>query len=186
MGEIKTQTKKRLLAFHDAFLTPGHWANYFSKGDKTRAILDTHPYFVYSDYERNANDKQRVQEVCDMRDSLSSSVKNGYITVAGEMSTSSPKGDNGQGRNLPKNKINIPRNGGKYSYDYHYFLAYNFRTQQHVFETAGSGWIYWAWYNKQYADWSYKTGVKHGWLPKNANEIGTNPLGNNPCGLIGR
>ncbi|CAO1633379.1 unnamed protein product [Sympodiomycopsis kandeliae] len=183
LGNIKDNTKKRLLAFHDAFVTPGYWADYFNDNDKTRTILDTHPYFVYSDYEKNANDRQRVREVCQMRDSLSQS-KDRYITVAGEISTSSPKGDNGQGRNLPKGKINIP-GGGKYSDDYHYFLAFNFRVQQHVFETSGNGWIYWAWFNKQYADWSFKTGIKHGWLPKSEDEFNNNPLGKNPCNLVG-
>lgn len=103
----------------------------------------------------------------------------------GECASSAPKGDNGQGRNLPQGNINVPSGGGKYSQEYRHFLAFNFRMQQHVFETSGNGWIFWAWYNKGSSDWSYKSGIKWGWLPKNGDELDNNPLGDNPCGLVG-
>lgn len=46
IGDVKDNTKKRLMAFHDAFLGAGYWQNYFNKADAQRTVLDVHKYFV--------------------------------------------------------------------------------------------------------------------------------------------
>ncbi|CAO1614152.1 unnamed protein product [Parajaminaea phylloscopi] len=183
IGTVKDNTKKRVMAFHDAFVTPSYWSSYFSADDAQRTILDTHQYYIYTDEEHSMSDSDRIREVCNTRSVMRNSKKH-YVSVVGEFTLAAPQGDNGQHRDLPR-KFSFS-NDDVYSKAYKNFLAFNFRVQQAVFE-QGNGWIMWAWKNGN-RDWSYKTGIAQGWLPKNAQELNRNPLGSvdAACRIVGK
>lgn len=178
LGVVKDNAPSRLQVTHDAFITPKAWENYYSKSDAKKVILDTHQYFIYSDSEHDADDSVRIREVCALRGSLARSAQH-YATIVGEMSVCAPQGDNGKHRDLPAGKFHFTRPADQYRYSKRYmaFLAWNFRTQQAVFEQRGNGWIAWAWKNKAFRDWSVTDGIADGWWPKNTAEYDNNPLG---------
>lgn len=189
LGTVKDNTQNQLQVTHDAFITPQAWNNYYSASDAKRVILDTHQYFIYTDAEHDADDSARIREVCALRGPLSSTAQH-YATIVGEMCVVAPLGDNGQHRDLPAGKFHFTKPADQYPFSKRYmaFLAWNFRTQQAVFEQSGNGWIAWAWRNKQYIDWSVEDGINYGWWPASTAEYNSNPLGANQdevCSLVG-
>lgn len=120
MGSVKDNTKKRVLVFHDAFVTPSYWSDYFSGSDAQRAILDTHQYYIYTDKEHNLPDSGRIAEVCGTRSVMRNSKKS-YVTVVGEFTLSAPQGDNGRHRDLPE-KFSFD-NDNRFSRKYKNFLV---------------------------------------------------------------
>lgn len=169
-----------LLAIHDAFQGLQYWQNFWTGRARHRVLLDTHPYFVYSDWEHQATDTQRLQEACNLVGSFQQSQKY-YPSIAGEWGINGPNGDRAQDRDLPVGPVKFPA-GPAYPYSVKYmaFMARNFRTQQYIFEQGG-GWIMWSWRNDNNPDWSYKTGLQYGWVPTNLDE---QPYGSNPCASI--
>ncbi|ETS61260.1 hypothetical protein PaG_05224 [Moesziomyces aphidis] len=169
-----------LLAIHDAFQGLQYWQNFWTGRARHRVLLDTHPYFVYSDWEHQATDTQRLQEACNLVGSFQQSQKY-YPSIAGEWGINGPNGDRAQDRDLPVGPVKFPA-GPNYPYSVKYmaFMARNFRTQQYIFEQGG-GWIMWSWRNDNNPDWSYKTGLQYGWVPTNLDE---QPYGSNPCASI--
>ncbi|PWN95566.1 glycoside hydrolase, partial [Tilletiopsis washingtonensis] len=165
-----------LMAFHDGFITPGAWENFFSKKKRERTLLDTHPYFVYTDEQKRMKDSERLAEVCSLLPVFAASQLQ-YATIAGEMAFNGPSGDRPEDRDLPVGPVKFPR-GRDYPFSVKYmaFMARNSAVQRHVFETAGSGWLddtlltgisssAWAWKNRDIRDWSYKAGLENGWNP---------------------
>ncbi|TKY85253.1 hypothetical protein EX895_006333 [Sporisorium graminicola] len=169
-----------LLAVHDAFQGLQYWQNFWTGRARHRVLLDTHPYFVYSDWEHSATDTQRLQEVCNLTSSFEQSQKY-YPSIAGEWAVNGPNGDRAADRDLPVGPVKFP-SGPDYPYSVKYmaFMARNFRTQQWVFEQGG-GWIFWSWRNDNNPDWSYQTGLKYGWIP---TDLDAQPYGANPCSCI--
>lgn len=43
-------------------------------------------------------------------------------------------------------------------------------TQTQVFENNGQGWFYWCWKNERAADWSYQSGLRLGYIPRNPGD----------------
>ena len=169
-----------LLAVHDAFQGLQYWQNFWTGRARHRVLLDTHPYFVYSDWEHQATDTQRLQEVCNLLGSFEQSQQY-YPSIAGEWAVNGPNGDRAADRDLPVGPVKFPA-GPDYPYSVKYmaFMARNFRTQQWVFEQGG-GWIFWSWRNDNNPDWSYQTGLKYGWIP---SDLDAQPYGANPCACI--
>lgn len=169
-----------LLAIHDAFQGLQYWQNFWTGRARHRVLLDTHPYFVYSDWEHQATDTQRLQEACNLVSSFETSQKY-YPSIAGEWGVNGPNGDRAADRDLPVGPVKFPP-GPDYPYSVKYmaFMARNFRTQQFVYEQGG-GWILWSWRNDNNPDWSYKTGLQYGWIPKDLDD---QPYGANPCSCI--
>ncbi|EPQ29625.1 uncharacterized protein PFL1_02844 [Pseudozyma flocculosa PF-1] len=168
-----------LLAAHDAFQGLQYWQNFWTGRARHRVLLDTHPYFVYSDEQKRKKDIARLQEVCDLESSFVQSQKY-YPSIAGEFGVNGPSGDRASDRDLPVGPVKFPR-GPDYPYSVKYmaFMARNFRTQQYVYE-KGAGWIMWSWRNDEALDWSYQVGLQYGWIPK---DLDAKPYGNNPCNL---
>ena len=150
-----------LLAVHDAFQGLQYWQNFWTGRARHRVLLDTHPYFVYSDWEHQATDTQRLQEACNLVGSFEKSQQY-YPSIAGEFGINGPNGDRAQDRDLPVGPIKFPA-GPNYPYSVKYmaFMARNFKTQQWIFEQGG-GWMMWSWRNDNNPDWSYKTGLQYG------------------------
>lgn len=80
----QTEFSNLLLAAHDGFQGLQYWQDFWTGDARARVLLDTHPYFVYSDYEKSAQDKARLKEVCDLADSFTQSQQY-YPSIAGEM-----------------------------------------------------------------------------------------------------
>ncbi|SNX82241.1 related to SPR1 - exo-1,3-beta-glucanase precursor [Melanopsichium pennsylvanicum] len=169
-----------LLVIHDGFQGLQYWQNFWTGRARKRVLLDTHPYFVYSDWEHNATDTQRLQEACNLVGSFQKSQQY-YPSIAGEWNVNGPNGDVAKDRDLPVGPIKFP-SGPSYPYSVKYmaFMARNFKTQQWIYEQGG-GWIHWSWRNDNYPDWSYKSGLKYGWIPSDLDE---QPFGSNPCASI--
>ncbi|PWZ00878.1 glycoside hydrolase [Testicularia cyperi] len=169
-----------LLAVHDAFQGLQYWQNFWTGRARHRVLLDTHPYFVYSDAEKKMKDTARLQEVCDLLPSFRKSQQY-YPSIAGEFGVNGPSGDRAADRNLPVGPVKFP-SGPSYPYSVKYmaFMARNFRTQQYVYEQGG-GWIMWSWRNDNNPDWSYRTGLQYGWIPK---DLDATPYGADPCSTI--
>ncbi|KAK0553802.1 hypothetical protein OC845_001092 [Tilletia horrida] len=169
----------QMLVTHDAWQGLSYWQNWWNQTQAKRVIMDAHPYFVYGPQEMNATDTFRLQEVCQYGIGMSQS-QGFYPTVAGEWSIGAPSGDNNVSlRTLPNtDQVIFPYGSGKYPFSQKYmqFLAVNFRTQQEVFE-QGSGWMFWNWKHLAFADQSYQTGIKFGWLPSDARGLDNNPFG---------
>ncbi|KAK0539740.1 hypothetical protein OC835_001002 [Tilletia horrida] len=167
-----------MLVTHDAWQGLAYWQNFYNQTQSKRVIMDAHPYFVYGPQEVNATDSFRLNEVCEYGNKISQS--QGYHpTVAGEWSIGAPNGDNYPAlRDLPRTDQVIFPYGNKFPFSQQYlqFLSVNFRTQQQVFE-QGSGWMFWNWKHLAFADQSYQTGIKYGWLPSNARELDQQPFG---------
>lgn len=126
-----------------SFLGPLHWGGFFTGTPARRVLLDTHPYFVYSDQEKQTKDSGRLREVCKMEGMLQQSQKN-YPTIAGEWAVNGPNGDRASDRDLPRAPVSFP-DGPAYPYSKKYmaFMARNYAVQTATFEKAG-GWIFWA------------------------------------------
>lgn len=169
-----------LLVIHDAFQGLQYWQNFWTGRARHRVLLDTHPYFVYSDWEHQATDSQRLQEACNLTSSFETSQKY-YPSIAGEFGINGPNGDRAADRDLPVGPIKFPA-GPNYPYSVKYmaFMARNFKTQQWIYEQGG-GWIQWSWRNDNNPDWSYKTGLQYGWIPMDLDQ---QPFGPNPCSCI--
>lgn len=94
---------------HDAFKGLQYWQNFWTGRGRHRVVLDTHPYFVYSDADKKAKDSVRLQEVCNLKGSFVQSEKY-YPSVAGEWSVSGPNGDRASDRDLPHGPVRfLPR-----------------------------------------------------------------------------
>ncbi|PWN92953.1 glycoside hydrolase [Acaromyces ingoldii] len=166
-----------LMVMHDAFLGLKYWEGFFSERASHRVLLDTHPYYVYGDAEKKKKDSARLREVC-AKESQFTRSQGYYPTIAGEIGVNGPNGDRASDRDLAKGPVHFP-SGPDYPYSVKYmaFMARNFRTQQYVYEKA-SGWMVWAWKNRNARDWSYQTGLQYGWIPSNLDD---KPYGDDPC-----
>jgi glucan 1,3-beta-glucosidase len=167
-----------LMVMHDGFLGPAYWENFFTGRATHRVLLDTHPYFVYTDAEKKMKDSRRLREMC-AKESVFQRSQQFYPTIAGEWSVSGPNGDRSSDRNLPNGPVSFP-DGPNYPYSYGYmnFMSYSFNVQRATYE-KGSGWIFWAWKNANALDWSYQAGLQYGWIPQDAGA--PSPFGDDPC-----
>jgi len=60
--------------------------------------------------------------------------------------------------------------GASFGESYRRFLRQMWEAQVVTFEKA-SGWIMWTWKAEQADEWSYKAGLKYGWIPKNPTSL---------------
>ncbi|KAL9939602.1 hypothetical protein V8E36_001419 [Tilletia maclaganii] len=171
-----------MLTTHDGWQGLAYWQNFFNTTQARRVIMDAHPYFVYDSDSQTSADSERLQKVCAYGPNIRTSM-NFYPTVAGEWSIGAPRGDNVVAlRDLPDSnavQFSVGTSGSvkaPFSLKYMQFLAVNFRAQQQIFED-GSGWLFWSWIHKAFADQSYKAGLQYGWLPANAEELDQQPYG---------
>ncbi|KAE8228181.1 hypothetical protein CF326_g6898 [Tilletia indica] len=167
-----------MLVTHDAWQGLSYWQSFYNQTQSERVMMDAHPYFVYGPQETNSTDSFRLDEVCQYGLKITQSQRY-YPTVAGEWSIGAPNGDNIPAlRDLPNSDQVIFPYTNKYPFTQRYmqFLAINFRAQQQVYE-EGSGWMFWNWKHLAFADQSYQTGIKYGWLPANARDLENQPFG---------
>ncbi|KDN42071.1 glycoside hydrolase family 5 protein [Tilletiaria anomala UBC 951] len=176
----KSVSSNLTMVAHDGFLGLGYWANFWTGSNRDRVLLDKHPYFVYSDQQKQEKDTARLREVCALSDEIWNSNQL-YPSIMGEWSTSGPNGDKSDDRDFPVNQSPVQFPSGPnypYSQQYMVFLSRNWATQVQTYEYNAAGWVYWAWKNAGAPDWSYQTGLKYGWIPQDAS---TQPWGDDIC-----
>ncbi|KAK0530254.1 hypothetical protein OC834_003378 [Tilletia horrida] len=169
-----------MFAAHDGWKGMRYWAQpaFFNETVREQMLLGMHPYYIFGDVVHNMTDSQRVAKACLFGDKIAnySSV---YTIVASECGINAPRGDNGWGRDMHQadhlqfddENLDYP-----FSDEYMRFLALNFRAQQQAYE-RGAGWMLWSWKHYQHRDWSYKSGLRYGWLPRSAAELDQQPFG---------
>ncbi|KAK0548567.1 hypothetical protein OC845_003511 [Tilletia horrida] len=177
-----TATPQMRFAAHDGWKGIKYWSEptpFFDAGAREEMFFSLHAYWIFGDYVKNQTDSQRVASVCKYGQKIAnfSSV---YTIVTSECSIGAPRGDNGWGRDMHQAdhlQFDNPALDYPFSDEYMRFLALNFRAQQQAFE-RGAGWMLWTWKNYGGRSWSYKSGVRYGWLPRNAAELDQQPFGN--------
>jgi len=129
---------------------------------------------------QNAWSRQtRLQSFCYLRSELSNSQRNLW-TIIGEWTTAPndcAKWLNGRGRGsrYEGQYDGEPYTGSCYSrtFDadrfsdtYKSYLKAMFDTQTKLYEETTSGWIMWAWKMESAPEWSFKSGLQYGWIPR--------------------
>ncbi|KAE8214090.1 hypothetical protein CF327_g2470 [Tilletia walkeri] len=168
-------------AAHDGWKGMGYWSKpepFFDESARSQMFLGMHPYYIFGDVVQAMTDSQRIAKACTFGEKIAnySSV---YTIVSSECGINAPKGDNGWGRDMHQAdhmQFDDPDLDYPFSDEYMRFLALNFRAQQQAYE-RGAGWMIWSWKHFQHRDWSYKSGVRYGWLPRTPAELDQKPFG---------
>lgn len=172
----------------DGFQALTTWPSVFTSPKHKNIVLDTHIYSVFDTTVIRYTHKQRLQFYCDKRSSSAASAKSMY-TIVGEWSnapTDCAKYLNGRGQGARydgtftgssyvgscKSKTG---SGSSFPTAYKKQLKELFDTQRSVYEGSTSGWIIWAWKMEPgtASEWSYKVGLKYGWITKNLDDPGS-------------
>ncbi|CAD6896929.1 unnamed protein product [Tilletia controversa] len=168
-------------AAHDGWKGMRYWSEpvaFFDESARQQMFLGMHPYYIFGDDVKNMTDSQRIAKACTFGEKIAtySSV---YTIVASECGINAPRGDSGWGRDMHQAdhlQFEDPELDYPFSDEYMRFLALNFRAQQQAYE-RGAGWMIWSWKHFQHRDWSYKSGVRYGWLPRTPAELDHQPFG---------
>ncbi|CAD6898284.1 unnamed protein product, partial [Tilletia caries] len=122
---------------------------------------------------------ERLQSICNLRSELSNSQRNLW-TIIGEWTVAPndcTKWLNGRGRGsrYEDNYEGEPRTGScydktydasRFSAEYKSLLKAMFDTQTKLYEETTSGWIMWSWSTESSPEWSFREGVRGGWIPR--------------------
>ncbi|KAL9937544.1 hypothetical protein V8E36_003953 [Tilletia maclaganii] len=171
---------KTKFAFHDGWKGMGFWVRnpFLDEDQRKHALLGMHPYYIFGDEVHGMTDSQRIAKACAYGDKIAN-FSSSYTIVVSECGINAPQGDNGWGRDMHQAdfmQFDDPKLEYKMSKEYMRFLALNFRAQQQAYE-RGAGWMIWSWKHYQHRDWSYKSGVRYGWLPRTPEELDQQPFG---------
>ncbi|KAE8215371.1 hypothetical protein CF327_g1331 [Tilletia walkeri] len=163
---------------HDGFQNLSYWEGAFSAPKFTNVVLDTHRYSMFVPGANALSPADRLQSFCNLRTELSQSQKN-VPTVIGEWTTAPNDcaqwlNVRGRGSRYEGQYEDEPFTGPcydktfdavRFSPDYKALLKAMFDTQTKLYEETTSGWIMWAWRTESAPEWSFKAGLKGGWIP---------------------
>ncbi|KAL9940172.1 hypothetical protein V8E36_000877 [Tilletia maclaganii] len=166
-------------AISNAFMEGNYWNGRFQPPTYTNLVLDRHIYSMFGQGQNMWKRAQRLSWYCSLRPSLSSSHKN-IKTIVGEWTVSPydcAKWLNGRGKgsrfegtfnNEPRRGscYNLTADASRFSPAYKSLLKAMFETQTKVYEQYSGGWIMWAWDMEAAPEWSFREGLKGGWIPK--------------------
>lgn len=164
---------------HTGFQPLSFWSDKLQPPQYRGTILDTHSYLVFDIEQIKLNESERLAHYCGMSNELQTS-NNDVTTIIGEWTvapTDCAKYLNGRGKGSRydgtyPNSTRIGSCDGKtdsassFSDSYKSFLAQSFQVQQYTYETSASGWIWWCWKAENADDWTYRSGMQYGWIPK--------------------
>ncbi|KAE8226178.1 hypothetical protein CF319_g1212 [Tilletia indica] len=167
------------VVLHDAFKNLSYWNGAFQPPTYNNVLLDTHRYTMFNPGQNALSRNQRLQSFCYMRSEFSNSQKN-LRTIIGEWTTAPndcTKWLNGRGRGSrydgsylgePRTGscYNLTKDASRFSPQYKSLLKAMFDTQTKLYEETTSGWIMWAWRMEASPEWSFRDGLKYGWIPK--------------------
>jgi len=172
-----------VVMIHDAFKGLDYWKDFMTEGEPTWSgvAMDVHSYQVFTNDEVSRTEDQHIVAACAQGQALSSFH---LWTIVGEWSaayTDCARNLNGRGSGArydgslegsPKAIGSCKFKTGpgyKFSDEYKTFLRKYWEAQATAFE-KGAGWLAWTWKTQEADDWSYKAGLKYGWIPKNPAE----------------
>jgi len=167
------------VSLHDAFQNLSYWNGRFQPPTYNNVVLDTHRYTMFNPGQNAWSRQTRLQSFCYLRSELSNSQRNLW-TIIGEWTTAPndcAKWLNGRGRGsrYEGQYDGEPYTGSCYSrtFDadrfsdtYKSYLKAMFDTQTKLYEETTSGWIMWAWKMESAPEWSFKSGLQYGWIPR--------------------
>ncbi|CAD6971327.1 unnamed protein product [Tilletia controversa] len=167
------------VALHDAFQNLSYWNGAFQPPTYQNVLLDTHRYTMFIPGQNAWSRNERLQSICNLRSELSNSQRNLW-TIIGEWTVAPndcTKWLNGRGRGsrYEDNYEGEPRTGScydktydasRFSAEYKSLLKAMFDTQTKLYEETTSGWIMWSWSTESSPEWSFKEGLKGGWIPR--------------------
>jgi glucan 1,3-beta-glucosidase len=134
----------------------------FANG-QTSVSMDTHIYSLFHWETSGLGYNALLRWFCSRVDDVRSADAN-IPTIVGEWTAA----------------VSMNCNDGDCSYwpddRYYQHLARSFEAQTYVYE-QGSGWVYWNWKLDRDDAWSFSTGIKQGWIPK---DLSSKPHGT-PC-----
>lgn len=181
----KKNPTSQAVMVHDGFQSLSRWNNELQPPTYQNVVLDTHIYSIFTPTQAGWTHQERLNFYCSYRSQLSD-VQSHLWTVVGEWSnanTDCARWLNGRGRGsryageydgstLSGDCSTRTGNGANFSTAFKKQLKEIFDTQRDVYET-GSGWIYWAWKTESASEWSYKDGLKYGWITKDLDSQGS-------------
>ncbi|CAD6887278.1 unnamed protein product [Tilletia caries] len=167
------------VALHDAYQNLSYWNGAFQPPTYQNVLLDTHRYTMFIPGQNAWSRNERLQSICNLRSELSNSQRNLW-TIIGEWTVAPndcTKWLNGRGRGsrYEDNYEGEPRTGScydktydasRFSAEYKSLLKAMFDTQTKLYEETTSGWIMWSWSTESSPEWSFREGVRGGWIPR--------------------
>ncbi|CAD6957755.1 unnamed protein product [Tilletia laevis] len=163
----------------DAFQSLSYWNGAFQPPGYENVVLDTHRYTMFLPGQNAWSRNERLQSICNLRSELSNSQRNLW-TIIGEWTTAPNDcaqwlNGRGRGSRYEGEFAGEPRIGSCYSLTgdasrfspaYRSLLRAMFDTQTKLYEETTSGWIFWTWITENAPEWSFREGVRGGWIPR--------------------
>jgi glucan 1,3-beta-glucosidase len=161
---IRSKDKDINVMYSDGWRDPTEQSTWAGFGEgQTGVSMDTHIYTLFSEAAKYGYTK-RLEYMCNKKDTLISENRN-MQTIVGEWTVAI-------GMDCDDGDCQAEANDA-----YKDYLAKQFEWQTWLYEQA-SGWVYWNWKLDHDDAWSFQTGVKDGWIPK---DLGDKPRGGTPC-----
>lgn len=180
-------TSPLMVVIGDAFQNPAtsdYWNNKMNPPRFQNVMMDTHVYSIFDDNSVSQTLAQRIGYWCSLRDGFKKSTKHLY-QIVGEWSPAftdcAPrvngrfKGARLDGK-FPGSKYHAScrgksGNSKNWSDEYKDQLRRSFDAQSSSYE-GGAGWIMWTWRTEHHNadDWSYRAGVRGGWIPRDPTD----------------
>lgn len=170
-----------LLVISDGFQPLSSWNNYMQEPQYESVAVDNHHYQVFNCDLNRQNWDQHLQTVCNKRNDWWSA---DLWLIVGEWSlatTDCARWLNGRGKGARYEGQHDgcgyvgwcgdkTGDGSNFSNEYKQFLRKFWDTQTQAMEQTGEGWTFWTWKTESAAEWSYKDGMRLGFIPRNAGE----------------
>ncbi|CAD6888409.1 unnamed protein product [Tilletia controversa] len=167
------------VVLHNAFRNASYWNGAFQPPVYQNVVMDIHRYTMFSPGQNAWSHNERLQFVCSLRSELRNSARNLW-TIIGEWTTAPndcAQWLNGRGRGSryegeakgePRigSCYNLTGNASRFSPAYKSLLKAMFDTQTKLYEEMTSGWIMWTWITENAPEWSFREGVRGGWIPR--------------------
>lgn len=176
-----------LVVIGDAFINPAtndYWLSKMQPPKYQDVAVDTHVYRLFDPTSIALTQDERISYYCSFKSGFANA-NNHIWSMVGEWSpvfTDCAPGLNGRNtgsrydgsypdstrRGSCKNRTG---NANNFSPGFIANLRKNWAAQADAYE-AGLGWIMWTWKTEDHTadDWSYKAGVRHGWIPRDPTD----------------
>ncbi|WFD34939.1 glucan 1,3-beta-glucosidase [Malassezia cuniculi] len=176
-----------LVMIGDAFQNPADndfWHNKMNAPRFQNVMIDTHVYSIFDDNSVSQTLGQRIDYWCGLHDGFRNASRHLYQLV-GEWSpafTDCAPRLNGRfigarydgtfpGSSRVGSCSRRSGNSKNWTDKYKQQLARSFGAQSSAYE-GGTGWVMWTWRTEGHNadDWSYRAGVRGGWIPRNVDD----------------
>lgn len=170
-----------LLIISDGFQPLSSWNNYMTEPNYQSVAVDNHYYQVFNCDLNRMNWDQHLQDICNKRNDWWSA---DLWLLVGEWSLATTDcarylNGRGKGARYEGNHDGCSwvgscngksGNGDNFSNEYKQFLRKSFDIYTQAMEQTGEGWTFWTWKAEEAAEWSYKDGMRLGFIPRNPTD----------------